>query len=178
MKTSDDLEPEPDPKELENLCAEQSNGLKHTEIENPQLIDPKKAPFHSFYGIFFTLISALFLSLSNVFIKKAELLTGTEQTAVRYLVQIIIMFAIIYRKNFNLLGPAKQRKLLILRGIMGMLGLTATHLAVKFINPSDAVAVTRTNVIIVSIFARFFLNEKFSFVHIASILMAVSGILF
>lgn len=160
-------------KELESLCDPQKD-----ENEMSIVVDVYKKPrprFYSFYGLFFGILSALFLSVSNVLIKKAKLFTGTEQTAVRYSIQMILMLTIAYRQNLNVLGPVKERKLLLLRGIMGTCGLTTLHMAIKFINPSDVVALFHTNVVFIAIFARFVLNEKFSIAHLVSMLMAIAG---
>ena len=129
----------------------------------------------SYRGIIISLISAAFLSLSNVFVKKAQFFRATEQTAIRYTMQLIVSVSIAHYNQLNIFGPRNLYKMLVLRGILGSLGLISLHLSVTFINPSDAVAIFHTNVILVAFIARFTLNEKFSFFHVIALLMAVSG---
>lgn len=161
-------------------------------IENDTLIEKEKAhgqnadekpaskqkkPKCPEIGLFIALLSAVFLSLSNVLIKKAKFFSGTEQTTIRYFIQGLIMLCIARYNKLNIFGEKGDRKLLILRGVFGTIGLTTLHLSLKLIDPSDSVALFHTNVIIVALLARFILNEKFSLTHIFSLILAISGIL-
>lgn len=126
-------------------------------------------------GSLIAILSACSLALSNVFIRKTQLFTGTEQVMVRYVLQTVIMLSIAGYKGFNILGAKKHRKLLFARGILGVCGLIGIHISIKFINPSDAISIVNTNVILVAIIARFVLKEKLSYVHFFAILTALIG---
>ena len=166
-----------DEKESENLF-EFAAANNESNAKDVKIVGKKAAANLAYKGIVIAFFSAFFLSLSNIFIKKAQLFSGTEQTAIRYTMQLIVSLSIALYNRENIFGPPDKRKMLIIRGILGTFGLTTLHLAVKFINPSDAVAIFHTNVILVSFIARFTLNEKFSFFHVVALFMAVSGTFF
>lgn len=162
-------------KELESLCHDPDIVALPSTLT--QVREENRSGLHSYYGIFFALMSTLFVSISTVFIKKAELFTGTELTSIRFGLQLIIALLIAYFNDVNIFGPRKLINLLVLRGILGMFALTMYHVAVKFIKPSDATTIVQMNIIFVAFIARFTLKEKFSFFHIISMLMAVTGYL-
>lgn len=162
--------------ELDNLIKVNNNSEEPNEAVEINKKISNNNNSHQYRGIILSLLSAFFLSVSNVFIKKAQLFSGTEQAAVRYTLQALIMISIAYYKGLNIFGEKNLRGMLLWRGLFGMFGLTFLHIAVKLINPSDAIAIFQTKVIIVLIFARFTLNERFSFVHILAVLMTVIGI--
>jgi hypothetical protein len=86
------------------------------------------------------------------------------------------MLAVCYFKKLDIRGPRKQRVLLSVRGILGTISLILIFYAVKFINPSDVSAIFNCNIVIVTIFARFFLKEKLSFCHLIALVCTVFGI--
>ena len=141
---------------------------------------PKSNFLHSFKSIRGQLLaafSALLTSISVIIIKKANLLNGSEQATIRYSVSLVIVLSIAYYKNLNIFGHRKQRKLLLVRGVVGVIGLVCAYFAIMFINPSDSTAISQTNVIITAIIARIFLKEKLTFAHLISILLTVAGVL-
>ena len=94
----------------------------------------------NYYGLFYGLLSAICLSVSNVLIKKANFFSGSDTAALRYITQLIIMLLIALATKTNLLGPKEMRKILFLRGLFGTFGLLSLHFSIKFINPSDSTA--------------------------------------
>ena len=177
-----------------------ADAAAETDDDNDEVFHPSKRPnghapdkshnmasgcnqrsiLRSYYGIWLALVSAFFLALSNTFIKKARFLCGSEQTFVRYVVQLVIMMAIMCRNKLNVLGDAdgKQRRLLAYRGIFGTIGLVCIHFSVKMIDPSDAVALIHTNVVIVAVLSRFLLNEKLSIMQIGALTLTCVGVIF
>lgn len=150
--------------------------LKQLTNLSPQ--NAKKEDSRAYRGLFYALFSALCLGLSNTLIKKAYIVTGNEQVFVRYTVQAIMMSAIILVERINFLGPVQSRKLLMIRGSFGAIGLLCMHFSVKMINPSDATALLQINAVIVNVLGRIFLKEKMSFTHLLSLIMSVLGVLF
>jgi drug/metabolite transporter (DMT)-like permease len=131
-------------------------------------------------GIVYGLLAAFTLSLSKTIIKKAPALIGSDHSFIRYILQFCLLFIVIKHKKLNLFGPNKPslRKLLKLRGIFGAIGMVFLHFAITFIAPSDTVAIAHCSVIITSILARLFLNEKFTMAHLISLILILLGILF
>ena len=86
------------------------------------------------------------------------------------------MIIIAKYKKFSLLGVKEHRKLLTLRGFFGFLGLMSLYFSVKLINPSDSTALSNTKLIILAVLARIFLKERFTTIHLFSLLLTISGI--
>ncbi len=139
---------------------------------------PIKARLYEYHGFLIGIFSALLLSLSNILNKKAHITTGAEQTFIRYLIQASFMVIIIKKEKLDFFGPKEFRKILILRGVFGTVGLIALQYSVKLINPSDAVALLHLNSVMVIIFARVYLNEKFTIFHLVCLLTALIGVVF
>jgi len=86
------------------------------------------------------------------------------------------MIIIACRTHNNLLGPKESRKILIVRGVLGMTYLLSLHFSVKLISPSDSVSLVHLNIVIVSLLARVFLSEKINLAHIVSLIMSMAGV--
>jgi drug/metabolite transporter (DMT)-like permease len=129
-------------------------------------------------GYLFAVLSAICSAVAATFIKKAQTFSATDAAIVRYLAQLISMFFIIKSKDLPLLGPKKQRKLLILRGILGTGGLVFFFFAIKLVPPSDCISIAHSSLIITSILARFVLKEKLTISHIVALFLTLSGMLF
>ena len=134
--------------------------------------------FLKFHGIFYATLSAFFLSLSNIFIKSARIMSGSEQSFVRYVLQLLVLGSIIIYNKDNFLGNKKSRKLLMTRGLIGTIALISLHFAVKLLNPSDAVALLHLNTVIVAIAARIILKEKINLAHVTCLIMSMVGVVF
>jgi uncharacterized membrane protein len=158
----------------------QPNGVGSIKINKMPIGDEKHSIILNYYGILLALGSALFLALSGTFIKKARFLYASEQTFVRYLVQLLTMMLVMQHKKLNFLGDSdnKQRRLLAMRGIIGTVGLMCLHFSVKLIDPSDSVALFHTNVLIVAILSRFMLSEKLSIIQVAALMLTIVGVVF
>ena len=118
------------------------------------------------------------LAIANVFIRSARITTGTEQVFVRFLVQAIAIGSFIIHSKRSFFGPKESRILLLIRGSLGTLSILFLHLALKLIDPSDAVALFHLNAVIVSIIARFLLKEKISLAHLICLVMSMLGVMF
>lgn len=99
-------------------------------------------------GIIYAVLSAFFIALANIFNKKSNFFGGSEQSAIRYFIQLIIMIIIVKIQGEPLFGAKGQRILLSLRGFMGVFSLLGIYFSVKLINPSDASALVNTNIIV------------------------------
>lgn len=152
---------------------------------NDSLLEIPQEPFEQkpkkiskkFIGFCIAVSSAFFLSLSNIFIRKAVMLNGSEQATFRYLLQLLVMLMIIFKNKLNPFGKKEDRIRLILRGICGMCALISLHFSVKFIDPSDSAALLHSKIVLVSILSRIFLKEKLNLAHLISILLTIIGVL-
>ena len=128
-------------------------------------------------GIFISILSALTVALGGIFYKKAKTLSGSDNSLIRYVFQIITMFIILKYKNISIFGPKGQRLLLCARAFFGIFAVIATNFAIKYIDPSDNIALSHSNIIITAILARIFLKETFNFSHLISLLLTIGGVL-
>ena len=143
-----------------------------------QVEEPKKKRFVSYYGIILALLSAIFLSISNVLTKKANFFSGTDIGLMRFFVQFVIMFVIALSTRTNFLGPKEKRKTLLLLGFINTFVTLFLFISIKFIQPSETSALFQLNMIFVPIMARFFLKEKFRLIFITSLIMSIVGVFF
>ena len=128
-------------------------------------------------GSLIAIFSAFCLSLGGVFYKKATSMTGSDNSIFRYIIQLITMISLLLYKKEPLLGPKEQRKLLFQRSFFGIFAVVFTNFAIKYIDPSDNLALSHTNVIITAIMARIFLKEKLGLQHFLSVVLTLAGIL-
>lgn len=131
-----------------------------------------------YHGVFYGMLSAISLCCANVFVKKCQLTSGSDQAFVRYLIQAIAMSIAICHTGVCFLGPKGSRKFLVIRGTFGTIAMICLHFALKLINPSDATALLHLNTVLVTVFARVALKEKLSLAHLACLLLSALGVLF
>ena len=113
----------------------------------------------------------IYLILINYYFQAPEIALA------RYILQFFLMITIIKCNKSNPLGPIKHRKLLIIRACFGTFGLIFYFFAFKILHPSDCLAIIQTSVIITSIFARIFLNERLTFAHLIAIALTSAGVI-
>jgi drug/metabolite transporter (DMT)-like permease len=161
--------------QLEN---EQSNA---NEIKENNDIPIKKkqhsAIFLKYRGFLLVMVSALFMAIQNIFLRKANFFNAIEQTTVRYFFQLILLSFISCYNKVSLLGNKEFRLQMLFRGVLGTFGLTFYNISIKLINPSDTVTLFFSNVIIISIMARIFLKEKFSVASVFALILIIIGVL-
>jgi drug/metabolite transporter (DMT)-like permease len=153
--------------------------LLNDDIDNQIQVKNFKTRVLQFKGQFLGFISAFLTALTVIIIKKANLLSGTEQVFIRYIIQTTFMLCIAYCKNINIFKDTNnQVKLLFIRAVIGVIGLTCAYLAIQFVNPSDSSAIAQSNVIITILIARILLGELLSIAHLFSIVFTITGVMF
>ena len=145
---------------------------------SPKLKSKALTNIYKYRGIFYALISAFIISLTNILIRKCKSFSGSEMALVRFVFQFSIFLPVALYKGQNVLGEKGQRLMLSIRGIFGCIGLLSVYFAVSLINPSDAIALFNCGVIFVTLFARVFLNEKLTLVHLLALICTVFGVFF
>ena len=128
-------------------------------------------------GIFISIASALSVALGGIFYKKAITLSGSDNSVMRFFFQFLTMFIIIKYKKMSILGPKGQRLLLCGRAFFSIFAVISTNFAIKYIDPSDNIALSHSNIIMTAILARIFLKEKFNVSHLVSLLLTIGGVL-
>ena len=97
-------------------------------------IDAKIIPFK---GYMYSFIAALCYSISNILVRKAPNLNGSDQLVIANLLTIIVMLGICFFKKENPFGKSGDRVLLSLRGIAAVVGLFCLYFGLLLIPPSD-----------------------------------------
>jgi drug/metabolite transporter (DMT)-like permease len=128
--------------------------------------------------LWLSVFSALSISLSAIFYKMAVSMNGSDNSVFRYLIQLISMICVLKYKNIPLLGPSDQLKLLLARSFFGIFAVVFTNFSLKYIEPSNSIVLSHTNIIITAIMSRMFLREKLGVQHLIAILMSLTGIVF
>lgn len=128
-------------------------------------------------GIFISILSALAVALGGIFYKRAKTLSGSDNSVMRFIFQFLTMFIIIKYKKMSILGPKGQRLLLCGRAFFSIFAVIATNFAIKYIDPSDNIALSHSNIIMTAIMARIFLKEKFNLSHLIALLLTIAGAL-
>jgi uncharacterized membrane protein len=127
-------------------------------------------------GFIYVVVYALFFALSGIFIKRAYLLAGSDNSVIRYVLQLITMFALTKLKGISCFGPKEQWCLLSLRGFIGQLSVMALHFSLTLIAPSDTIAITNSSLIVASVLAWLFLKEKLTVAHIVAVVFTITGV--
>ena len=120
--------------------------------------------------------ASLFFSLMTVCVKKiVERIPIYELVFFRSVLSLSITCFIIKKKNINPWG--KNKKLLILRGLLGTIALVSIFYAIKNMPLSISTVIQYTYPIFISIFAGIFINEKVTKNILFALIIGWMGIL-
>ncbi len=139
------------------------------------------------FGFIAAMVSSLLNTAANILVKKTKFFNGFDNSAVRYVFQLIILMIIAKITHFKLrnqssfreflLGPKECLKLLIARGSISGIGLVCLYLSIKMISPADATSLFSCNIIFIVILSRIFMKEKFTILHVAALIFVIFGTL-
>jgi drug/metabolite transporter (DMT)-like permease len=156
---------------------EHSQKLKSPNIENGDF-SKYILTLKMYRGILIGSLAAFFFSLFGFLNKKASFDTASEQSSLRYFMQLALMILIAKRKHESILGPREQRKLLLVRGVFGAINFISIGFSLKYIEPADTQALFNARLVIIPILASIFLHEKLKLVHIVSFILTIIGVVF
>lgn len=128
-------------------------------------------------AIIFILISALAFTLMSTMVKLAGNIPTYEKVFFRNLINFIIAIYIVKKNNVSFFGKKKNRFFLVVRGILGFLGVICNFYAVTKMNLSDATMIFNMTPFFVTLFAVFFLGEKILKIEYYSLVLAFIGVL-
>lgn len=144
-------------------------------VNNQKSPNPGRRPHRPYFGLLLALVSAFFITLSNLFGRKCVLLTASDISIVNYLVALIVMASLLVRNKQSLFGPRSLRLLLTLRAFFYALSILLILSSIKLIEPSNSTALFHTNVIILAVLSRIFFKEKLGCIHIFSLAISIIG---
>ena len=129
-------------------------------------------------GIMFIVISALCFAAMNLFVKLSGDLPAIQKSFFRNFIAAFIALAILKKSGVGFHIEKKNVPLLLLRAILGTIGIIANFYAVDHLLLSDASIIQKLAPFFVIIFSFLLLKEKVSKQQILSIIIAFIGMLF
>lgn len=126
-------------------------------------------------GIVFILVSAFCFAIMNVFVRLSGDLPSIQKSFFRNLVACVFAFIMLVRARETLSYGRKDLPLLILRSILGTLGILGNFYAVDHLVLADASMLNKLSPFFGIIFSTVFLQEKASWVQKGSVLLAFIG---
>lgn len=129
-------------------------------------------------GYLYGLLFAFSMCMAHILVKMAPSLDAPNHSAVRYIIQLIVMYIFIKHNRFETLGPKSQRNLLVLRGVVGCAAVILGFFSVRYLDVSDLETLTNSAVVITAILSRIFLNEKLTICHFFALILTISGVFF
>ena len=162
-------------KESVNLIKKTGHGKDETRIEEATGACASIAPFK---GTIYGVLSAFSFCAAQVVMKRTKHFSPSDISLIRYFVSLILMVVILRYHKLKLLGPRKQFKLLLTRGVFGAFSLLSFYFSLMLMNPSDSVALLHSSIIITAVLSRLFLGEKLTLAHFFAIVLTANGVLF
>ncbi len=126
-------------------------------------------------AIKYMLISTLSFTLMNAFVKYLIDVNSYQIVFFRSAGSLFFTFGYLYKYKIPILG--NQRKLLVLRGLVGVSAMTLFFLSIKYISLGSAVSLRYIAPIFASIFAVFLLKEKVKNIQWLFFLLSFLGVL-
>lgn len=162
-------------RESANLLKKSGHVKDETIIEEATGTCASLAPFK---GTIYGVLSAFSFCAAQVVMKRTKHFSPSDISLIRYIVSLILMVIILRYHKLKLLGPRKQFKLLLTRGIFGAFSLLSFYFSLMLMNPSDSVALLHSSIIITAVLSRLFLGEKLTLAHFFAIVLTANGVLF
>ena len=129
-------------------------------------------------GIVLMLLSALGFSLMAMFIKLSGDISSIQKTFIRNAVSMAIAFGFVVYYKERFFGKRENQKYLLLRSVLGMIGVILSFYAIDHLVLSDAEMLNKMSPFVTIIFAAIFLREYVVRFQVISIIVAFIGALF
>ncbi|MGB3368749.1 MAG: DMT family transporter [Acidaminobacteraceae bacterium] len=127
-------------------------------------------------GIQYILLSSLFFALMSVSVKSIPDVPQVQKIFFRNFIGLMVISATLYKtKTFPV---ANNKKLILLRCIFGLLGVSANYYALSKLLLADSIIIHKLSPFFVMILSYFFLGEKFTKGKSISLVFALTGALF
>jgi drug/metabolite transporter (DMT)-like permease len=126
-------------------------------------------------GVRAMVLSALAFSVMSALVKLAgERLPSVEIALVRAAISALLSFSAVRRAGLSPWG--NDRRWLLVRGVLGFVGLHCYFYAVTVLPLADATVIQLTNPVLVAIAAAIFLREPLRRAHVVAIALGLSGV--
>lgn len=111
----------------------------------------------------------------SLFVKAGAELSVWERVFARNLVSFVIAMAVILRSGKPSFGLRGNRRFLLLRGVLGVVGVTCFFFSIDNLLLADAVLLNKLSPFFVFLFASLFLSEKISRLHYGVLLLVFAS---
>ncbi|MEZ4271836.1 MAG: DMT family transporter [Myxococcota bacterium] len=126
-------------------------------------------------GIANLVASAFFFSLMSLCVKLAgSRLPSFEMVLARGIVTLVLSYIALKRAGTPLWG--NRRGLLVLRGLLGFVGLSSFYYAITELPLADATVIQYTNPVITAVLAAWLLRERIHPLLVAALAMSLGGV--
>lgn len=126
-------------------------------------------------AIFYMIVSVVAFAIMNALVKYLTVFSVYQIVFFRSLGTIIITVPLALKADVNFFG--QKRKLLLLRGLLGVISLTCFFQCLNYLSMGTAVSLRYLSPIFAAIFAMFFLKEKIKPIQWLLFLIAFIGVL-
>ncbi|OON96452.1 MAG: hypothetical protein ATN31_09605 [Candidatus Epulonipiscioides saccharophilum] len=128
-------------------------------------------------GIIFILISALSFAIMSGCIKMTGPLPTFQKLFFRNFISLFVSIILVVKHKGSFVGKPENRKYLILRALLGTLGIIFNFYAIEHLVLSDANMLNKLSPLFVILFSYIFLKEKINKNQIMAITIAFAGAL-
>ena len=129
-------------------------------------------------GILFIVLSGLSFSAMNVAIRLAGDIPSMQKCVFRNSIALIIAIGYMYKNRVPVKSDKGNTWLLIGRGLCGTIGVLGNYYAVDHMNIGDASLMNKISPFIALCGAAIFLKERFTWVHLLTVIGAFIGCIF
>ncbi|MBU5483869.1 DMT family transporter [Clostridium sp. MSJ-11] len=129
-------------------------------------------------AIAYMILSSLCFAIMAALVKMSGDIPTVEKTFFRNFVSLIVSVSIIFRKKQKPWGKRENRKHLILRGVLGTIGMITYFYCIDNMLLADSSMLNKVHPFFTIIFAVWFLKEKLPKIQIPALILAFIGILF
>ncbi|WP_319200836.1 DMT family transporter [uncultured Ilyobacter sp.] len=128
-------------------------------------------------AILFMIFSGFAFGLMGATVKLSGDIPVFEKVFFRNFVSLLVAFYMIKKSKVSIFGKIENQKFLMLRSIMGLLGVFANFYAINHLVLADSTMLNKLSPFFVTIFAFIFLKERLSKIQIPALIFAFSGAL-
>lgn len=129
-------------------------------------------------AIIYMLASSFFFALMAALVKLSGDLPTVQKIFCRNVVSCFVAGGIAIHHKKKLFGKRENQKYLILRSLLGTMGMIGYFYSIDHMLLSDSAMLNKLNPFFVTILACIFLKEKFSKIQIPALIVAFIGALF
>lgn len=132
---------------------------------------------HKPKAVLYMLVSALAFAVMGAMVKLSGNIPVFEKVFFRNLVSLILAYAMLRNNQAKMFGEKENRKLLMARALLGLVGVAMYFYAINNLILADSAMLNKLSPFFVTLFACWFLKEKLSPIQIPALIVVFIGAL-